>query len=144
MKTFQTDFIRNVALIGHSGEGKTSLAEAMLYSTKTIDRLGKVDDGTATMDYDDEEIKRKISISMALGYAIHKNVKINVLDVPGFFDFEGEMVAALKAADSAIVVSFSSTPSTRKTPTSCPLPKQSLRSTPRSSPSSFPSWKAAR
>ena len=60
MKTFATDFIRNIALIGHSGEGKTSLAEAMLFETKTIDRLGKVDDGTATMDYDDEEIKRKI------------------------------------------------------------------------------------
>lgn len=108
MKTFTTDFIRNVALIGHSGEGKTSLAEAMLFETKTIDRLGKVDDGTATMDYDDEEIKRKISISMALGYAIRGNVKINILDVPGFFDFEGEMVAALKAADSAIVVTSAS------------------------------------
>ena len=108
MKTFATDFIRNVALIGHSGEGKTSLAEAMLFMTKTIDRLGKVDDGTATMDYDDEEIKRKISISMALGYAVRNNVKINILDVPGFFDFEGEMVAALSAADSAIVVTSAS------------------------------------
>ena len=95
MKTFATEFIRNVALVGHSGEGKTSLAEAMLYMTKTIDRLGKVDDGSATMDYDDEEIKRKISISMALAYAVRNNVKINLLDVPGFFDFEGEMVAAL-------------------------------------------------
>ena len=108
MKTFATEFIRNVALIGHSGEGKTSLAEAMLYMTKTVDRLGKVDDGTATMDYDDEEIKRKISISMALAYAVRNNVKINILDVPGFFDFEGEMVAALAAADSAIVVTSAS------------------------------------
>ena len=108
MKTFATDFIRNVALIGHSGEGKTSLAEAMLFETKTIDRLGKVDDGTATMDFDDEEIKRKISISMALASAVHKGTKINILDVPGFFDFEGEMVAALKAADSAIVVTSAS------------------------------------
>ena len=108
MKTFATEFIRNVALVGHSGEGKTSLAEAMLYMTKTIDRLGKVDDGSATMDYDDEEIKRKISISMALAYAVRNNVKINILDVPGFFDFEGEMVAALAAADSAIVVTSAS------------------------------------
>ena len=108
MKTFATEFIRNVALVGHSGEGKTSLAEAMLYMTKTIDRLGKVDDGSATMDYDDEEIKRKISISMALAYAVRNNVKINLLDVPGFFDFEGEMVAALAAADSAIVVTSAS------------------------------------
>ena len=108
MKTFATEFIRNVALVGHSGEGKTSLAEAMLYMTKTIDRLGKVDDGSATMDYDDEEIRRKISISMALAYAVRNNVKINLLDVPGFFDFEGDMVAALAAADSAIVVTSAS------------------------------------
>ncbi len=108
MKIFDTEFIRNVALIGHSGEGKTSLAEAMMFATKTIDRLGKVDDGSSTMDFDDEEIKRKISISMALGYALHRNVKINILDVPGFFDFEGEMVAALHAADSAVVVTSAS------------------------------------
>ncbi len=108
MKIFETDSIRNVALIGHSGEGKTSLAESMLFETKTIDRLGKVDDGNSAMDYDDEEIKRKISISMSIAYAIHRDVKINLLDVPGFFDFEGEMVAALHAADSAIVVTSAS------------------------------------
>ncbi len=108
MKAFSTDFIRNVALIGHSGEGKTSLAEAMLFATKTVDRLGKVDDGNSTMDFDDEEIKRKISISMGVAYAIHRDTKINILDVPGFFDFEGEMVAALHAADSAIVVTSAS------------------------------------
>ncbi len=104
MKIFDTDSIRNVALIGHSGEGKTSLAEAMMFEAKTIDRLGKVDDGTSTMDYDDEEVKRKISISLSLGYAIYRNTKINILDAPGFFDFEGEMIAALHAADSAVVV----------------------------------------
>jgi elongation factor G len=108
MRIFTTDSIRNIALIGHSGEGKTSLAEAMLFQAGTIDRLGKVDDGNSTMDYDDEEIKRKISISMSLGYAIHRDCKINILDVPGFFDFEGEMVAALRAADSAIVVTSAS------------------------------------
>lgn len=108
MRIFETDFIRNVALIGHSGEGKTTLAEAMLFEAKTIDRLGKVDDGTSTMDYDDEEIKRKISISMSLGYAVYRDAKINILDVPGFFDFEGEMVAALHAADSAVVVTSAS------------------------------------
>ncbi len=104
MKNFKTDFIRNVALIGHSGEGKTTLAEALMFETKTVDRFGKVDDGTSTMDYDSEEIKRKISISLSLGYAIYRDTKINILDVPGFFDFEGEMVAALHAADTAIVV----------------------------------------
>ncbi|MEG2540523.1 MAG: elongation factor G [Clostridia bacterium] len=108
MRTFTTDCIRNVALIGHSGEGKTSLAEAMLFQTKTIDRLGRTDDGTSTMDYDDEEIRRKISISMSLSYAVHNDTKINILDVPGFFDFEGEMVAALTAADSAVVVTSAS------------------------------------
>ena len=96
MKTFATDFIRNIALIGHSGEGKTSLAEALLFATKTVDRLGKVDDGNSTMDFDDEEIKRKISISMGLAYAIHRDHKINVLDVPGFFDFEGLRAALLE------------------------------------------------
>ena len=104
MKIFDTDSIRNVALIGHSGEGKTSLAEAMMFEAKTIDRLGKVDDGSSTMDYDDEEIKRKISISLSLGYAIYRNTKINILDAPGFFDFEGEMIAALHAAARAGVV----------------------------------------
>ena len=108
MKSYATEFIRNIALIGHSGEGKTSLAEALLFSTKTVDRLGKVDDGNSTMDFDDEEIKRKISISMGVAYAIHRDTKINILDVPGFFDFEGEMVSALHAADSAIVVTSAS------------------------------------
>ena len=108
MKNFKTDFIRNVALIGHSGEGKTTLAEAMMFETKCIDRFGKVDDGTSTMDYDPEEINRKISISMSLGYALYRDCKINILDVPGFFDFEGEMVAALHAADSAVVVTSAS------------------------------------
>lgn len=108
MKTFDTDSIRNVALIGHSGEGKTSLAEAIMFEAKTISRLGKVDDGSSTMDYDDEEIKRKISISLALGYAVYRDVKINILDVPGFFDFEGEMQSALQAADSAVVVTSAS------------------------------------
>jgi len=108
MKVFESDSIRNIALIGHSGEGKTSLAEALMYETKCVDRLGKVDDGTSTMDFDDEEIKRKISISMSVGYALYKNTKINIFDVPGFFDFEGEMASALHAADSAIVVTSAS------------------------------------
>ena len=108
MKDYSYEFIRNVALIGHSGEGKTSVAEAMMFEAKTTTRLGKVDDGTSTMDYDDEEIRRKISISMAFGYAIHKNNKINIMDVPGFFDFEGDMIAALSATDSAIIVTQAS------------------------------------
>ncbi len=104
MVTFHKDKIRNVALIGHGGEGKTSLLEAILYNTKAIDRLGKVDDGNSVSDYDQEEIARKMSISLSMAYALYKDYKINILDVPGFFDFEGEMVAALSVVDAAIVV----------------------------------------
>ncbi|HRR90307.1 MAG TPA: GTP-binding protein, partial [Eubacteriales bacterium] len=91
MKNFDSDSIRNIALIGHSGEGKTSLAEAVLFNAKSIDRMGSVDNGTSTMDFDQEEISRKISISLAVAYAVWKDKKINIIDVPGFFDFEGEM-----------------------------------------------------
>ena len=104
MAVFHKENIRNIALIGHGGEGKTSLLEAMLYKTKAIDRLGKVDDGNSVSDYDQEEIARKMSISLSMAYVNYKDYKINVLDVPGFFDFEGEMVAALSVADAAIVV----------------------------------------
>ena len=96
--------IRNIALIGHSGEGKTTLAEAILYNAKAIDRQGKVDDGNSTMDFDSEEIAKKISISLSVAYCEYKGYKFNLLDVPGFFDFEGEMVEALSAADCAIIV----------------------------------------
>ncbi|MFA5449135.1 MAG: elongation factor G [Clostridia bacterium] len=104
MAVYHMDKIRNIALIGHSGEGKTSLLEAILYSTKAISRLGKVDDGTTVSDYDQEEISRGISIGLSVAYAYHKDYKINIIDVPGFFDFEGEMVAALTVADAAIIV----------------------------------------
>lgn len=104
MAVFHKDKIRNIALIGHGGEGKTSLLEAMLYKTKVIDRLGKVNDGNTVSDYDQEEIARKMSISLSMAYVLYKDYKFNVLDVPGFFDFEGEMVAALSVADAAILV----------------------------------------
>ena len=104
MAVFHNDKIRNIALIGHGGEGKTSLLEAMLFKTKMIDRLGKVDDGSSVSDYDQEEVARKMSISLSMAYAQYKDYKINIIDVPGFFDFEGEMVSALEVADIAIVV----------------------------------------
>lgn len=100
--------IRNVALIGHSGEGKTSLAEAMLYNAKMIDRLGKVDDGTSVMDYDQEEIDRKLSINLALASVPWLDNKINIIDVPGFFDFEGELKSAYCAMDAVIIVTGAS------------------------------------
>lgn len=103
-----TSNIRNIALIGHAGEGKTTLAEAILYNCKAIDRQGKVDDGNTCCDFDAEEIARKTSISLAVAYGEYKGYKFNLLDVPGFFDFEGEMIQALTVADGAIVVTGAS------------------------------------
>lgn len=108
MAVFNKEKVRNIALIGHGGEGKTSLLEAILFCTKGIDRLGKVDDGTTVGDFDAEEIKRKMSISLSLAYAYYNDYKINFIDTPGFFDFEGEMVSALTVADGAIVVTQAS------------------------------------
>ncbi len=104
MKKYGTDFLRNVALLGHGGAGKTSLAEAMLFVAKGINRLGRVDDGTTVMDFDPEETRRQISINTSLAPVEWKEHKINVLDTPGYFDFVGDVVAALTVADSALMV----------------------------------------
>lgn len=96
--------IRNVAIIGHTGEGKTSLAEAILFNGKTIDRLGKTADKNTVMDFESEELSRGISISLASAYTNFEGVKINVIDVPGFYDFEGEFEEAMRAVASAILV----------------------------------------
>ncbi len=96
--------IRNVVLLGHSGNGKTTLAESMLYLTGGVDRLGKVPDGNTTCDYDPEEIRRQTSISLALAPVEYDSCKVNVLDVPGGFDFAGETAEAVQAADAAIIV----------------------------------------
>ncbi|HEY8389524.1 MAG TPA: GTP-binding protein, partial [Clostridia bacterium] len=100
----ETRDIRNIALIGHTGEGKTTVAEAMLFCGKAIDRMGKVPDGNTVMDFDPEEVSRHISISLATANIEWEGCKINIIDVPGFFDFEGEMIEALKVADGAIIV----------------------------------------
>ncbi len=96
--------IRNVCLLGHGGNGKTTLAESMLFSTGGTDRLGKVPDGNTVCDYDPEEVRRQISISTAIAPLEYKGCKINVLDTPGYFDFSGEVIEALRVADGAIVV----------------------------------------
>jgi elongation factor G len=104
MKGFSTEQIRNVALISHGGAGKTSLAEAMLYTSGAINRLGRVDAGNTTTDFDPDEIKRQVTISTSLAPLEWKGVKVNLLDTPGFFDFIGEVQGALRVADSAILV----------------------------------------
>ncbi|HBL83702.1 MAG: elongation factor G [Clostridiales bacterium GWF2_38_85] len=104
MAKYQTGQIRNIALIGHGGDGKTSLAEAMLFLSKGTDRLGKPSEGNTVCDFDPEEKKRTISISAALATVEWNNVKINLLDTPGFFDFVGEVNQCVRVADSAIIV----------------------------------------
>ena len=101
---YSVNAIRNVCLLGHSGSGKTALAESLLYITGAIDRMGKNADGNTVCDYDPEEIRRNISISTALVPLEYKNTKINVLDTPGAFDFSGAAMEALRAADAAILV----------------------------------------
>ena len=104
MKEYATEFIRNVALVGHSGAGKTSLTEAFLYNTGVTTRLGRVEDGTAVSDFEDEEHRRRISISTAVVPIEYQAHKINFIDTPGFTDFVGEVKSALRVADAAIVV----------------------------------------
>ena len=104
MKTYTTSQIRNVGVFGHGGEGKTTLVEAMLFNAGHIDRMGKVDDGTATMDYDAEEIRRQISISAAIAPVEWNNYKVNLIDAPGYFDFEGEVLETISVADAALIV----------------------------------------
>ena len=101
---YTVNSIRNICLLGHSGSGKTALAESLLYMTGAIDRIGKNADGNTVCDYDPEEIKRHISISTSVVPLVYKNIKINVLDTPGAFDFSGAVMEALRAADAAILV----------------------------------------
>ena len=104
MKTFPTAKIRNVALVGHGGAGKTSLAEALLLVAGAIPRLGKVEDGSTVLDFDPEEQRRRISVSLALAPFELDGVKVNLLDAPGYADFVGDVSAALQAADLALFV----------------------------------------
>ena len=101
--SYETKTIRNVCLLGHGGSGKTTLAESMLYMTGAIDRQGKVADGNTVCDYDAEEIKRQITISTGIAPVNYGGCKINVLDCPGFFDFAGEVMCALRAVEAGII-----------------------------------------
>lgn len=104
MQNYGMDAIRNIAVMGHGKCGKTSMVEAMLYNSGCLDRMGNVADGTTTTDYDPDEIKRQCSISMSIAPVEWKNMKYNVIDTPGFFDFAGEVKEGLRAADSALIV----------------------------------------
>ena len=101
---YAAENIRNIALLGHGGNGKTSLAESMLFVAGATDRLGSVLDGNTVSDYDDQEIRRKISISASTMYAEYKKHKINIIDTPGYFDFVGEVYEALRVADIGVIV----------------------------------------
>ncbi len=104
MKEYTTEFIRNIALVSHSGAGKTMLTEAFLHFTGATTRLGKIEDGTTISDFEDEEIRRGLSLSTAIISVEYKNYKLNLLDTPGYTDFVGEMISALRVADGAVVV----------------------------------------
>ena len=104
MQNIETKRIRNLALLGHSGSGKTSLAEALLHVAGASDRFGNVTDGTTVCDYDPEEIKRGFSLASKVAPFMWKNTKINVLDTPGFLDFVGEVKQALRVADAALIL----------------------------------------
>jgi elongation factor G len=104
MDKFQAEQIRNVVLLSHSGAGKTSLSEAILFHTKTIARLGRVEDGTTTSDYDPDEAKRKTSINTSVLPFKWNNTKVNLLDTPGYADFLGELKAGLRVADGAVIM----------------------------------------
>ena len=101
---YSPDKIRNVVLLGHSHDGKTTLAEAMLFASGSIARMGSPDQSTATMDFEAEEQKRRISINLGVAFAEHNDYKINILDAPGFFDFAGQVLSGLRAAEGAVVV----------------------------------------
>ncbi len=103
MKEYKINNLRNVGIIGHSGSGKTTLMESLLYHTNEIDRIGRVEDGTTVSDYDVEEKKRQISISTSVAHCEWQDIKINLVDMPGYFDFEGEMIEGLSAIDMAMI-----------------------------------------
>ncbi len=104
MKEYTAEFIRNVALVSHSSAGKTMLAEAFLHFTGATTRMGKIEDGTTVSDYDDEEHRRGISLYTTVIPIEYKDVKINLLDTPGYTDFVGEVISALRVADAAVVL----------------------------------------
>src|SRR5688500_5739459 len=104
MKVYDAASIRNVAVVGHGGSGKTQLVSALLFTSGMVNRLGKVDEGNTVTDYDDEEISRKHTLSASLAYAEWNKTKINLIDTPGFGNFFSDARAAMRVADGAVLV----------------------------------------
>src|SRR5688572_28912197 len=98
------DSVRNVVLVGPAGSGKTSLVEALLFHTGAINRQGRVEDGTTVTDFDEAEARQQRSIGLALAPILSQDVKVNLLDAPGYIDFVGDLRAGLRAADCALFV----------------------------------------
>src|SRR5512147_764398 len=104
MKDYPTTALRNVALLGHGSSGKTSLGEAMLFSSSALTRQGRVEDGTTVSDFDEEEVRRHISLTTSLLPVEWQNHKINVLDTPGFTDFAGEVKGAVRVVEASVIL----------------------------------------
>src|SRR5688572_19404642 len=104
MKVYDAPDVRNVAVVGHGGSGKSQLVSAMLFAAGSVNRLGRVDDGSTTTDFDDEEIARKHTLSSSLAHAEWANTKINLIDTPGMANFFTDATAALRVAEGAVVV----------------------------------------
>ena len=104
MKVYDAASIRNVAVVGHGGSGKTQLVSALLFDAGMVNRLGRVDEGNTVTDYDEEEISRKHTLSASLAYAEWNKTKINLIDTPGFGNFFSDARAAIHVADGALIV----------------------------------------
>jgi len=102
-KEYSIDKIRNIALIGHGGSGKTTLTESMMFVSGASARMGRVEDGSTISDYHADEIERKISINAAVLHTDWQGTKINIIDTPGYSDFTGEVISSLRVADLAVI-----------------------------------------
>jgi len=104
VKDFQTAQIRNIGLGGHGSSGKTMLSEALLFNLKEISRMGSIEQGSTTSDYNEDEINRQISLNTALMHGVWRDHKINIIDTPGYSDFFGEVVGAMRVVDTEFIV----------------------------------------